>query len=979
MALKDITITGSIGSYPTLSYGQKTYISSTDEQSFPIEQFTGSSGGATPNFNGQYSTTDLFVNITQSWNGSIDTQVGIVDFTHNTQEEFINGEYSGSGIEVTHQRLIDEDCIQLLNVSTIPTNYKPFFYVAINSTPFDPPDPDYVTVIDNFLNINTSPNPGETYILSTSYKIQTSGGGGISTIRKVTHIKVNKLDDSGNDNTLSLQELTSLRILFSDLGVINFPILSITEYPTYYLYSTDETLPSGLLNSADNNVLNYYFSASSLSSPYTFPVNGYVNYFFSSYNVSSPSTINSFNSSTGIYLANNSNNIPITLTASFTVDNSLGVNPIYISFVIASYPPPISTIFPTSFQFITVPANTIQVCEYTSSQVYLQENTEYTPAIILDSNSNTSPVKIYDLQWMFTQSVNPNASSNITILNPYLTKNFEYSDCNVLINNATNLEYDPNFYKVNYDTGLLVPSNQQQILDGTAEFAPVKPYNYSLNAQVLPRYNGVRVIQQNENVWTDGDIAPSKTPSVRTPTTYFAYFTSMQSTSPMLKDKTSIEIKYLLDEFGNIYDSSTDQTAYNNLVLSFERSKKAYASLLSNVATIYSSPQPIRLSGFSYTPILYSFSSSYLGSASYSPQINFQNPQGSSVENAPNYGTNLISLGLFGFSYLTLNFGNNGSYLINSELNPFCYNTSSGGFDSASGYVPTPSSPSLVLNEPYYRFNGLPASKVNIKFSVYTNIQNNTINTQPSVVRLKINRRTAPVGVIASQDFFIPSYYDYNPTKVITLNNYLPSPNEEIYFTIERISGPITSIIQILSFPGNTYQRSIISITSQAIVPPNTGRPFWLTGSSNSTTITSSGQLGQAIYGGFFQQDISNSGMPLIENPSQILIGDEIRFEYDESNTFRVIDVEPGSDPITLSPIQYVTVDSPIPTSPSIDINNFVVRRLQKDTINAVTLDTKLISSIPITNGFLFPEYPSDQILSNLSFIINKLTERNII
>ena len=37
MALQDITITGSIGTYPTLSYGQKMYVSSTDEQSFPIE------------------------------------------------------------------------------------------------------------------------------------------------------------------------------------------------------------------------------------------------------------------------------------------------------------------------------------------------------------------------------------------------------------------------------------------------------------------------------------------------------------------------------------------------------------------------------------------------------------------------------------------------------------------------------------------------------------------------------------------------------------------------------------------------------------------------------------------------------------------------------------------------------------------------------------------------------------------------------
>jgi hypothetical protein len=173
MALKDITITGSIGSYPTLSYGQKTYISSTDEESFPIEHITGSAGGSTPNFNGQYSTTDLFVNITQSWNGSIDTQVGIVDFTHNTQEEFINGEYSGSGIEVTHQRLIGEDCIQLLNVSNVPVNYKPYFYIA--KTPFTlfntSPTSSYNIVINDFLNSNTSPNPGEIYLLSTQYII----------------------------------------------------------------------------------------------------------------------------------------------------------------------------------------------------------------------------------------------------------------------------------------------------------------------------------------------------------------------------------------------------------------------------------------------------------------------------------------------------------------------------------------------------------------------------------------------------------------------------------------------------------------------------------------------------------------------------------------------------------------------------------------------------------------------------------------
>jgi hypothetical protein len=171
MALKDITITGSINSYPTLSYGQKTYIASTDEQSFPIEHITGSAGGATPDFNGQVATTNLFVNITQSWPGSNDTPLGLVDFIHDTEEEFINGEYSGSAIQVADQRLIDEDCIQYLTPSTIPTNFKLYFY----NTPTFPlittgDDSEYLTAKayrDNFLNPNTSPNPGEIYILTT--------------------------------------------------------------------------------------------------------------------------------------------------------------------------------------------------------------------------------------------------------------------------------------------------------------------------------------------------------------------------------------------------------------------------------------------------------------------------------------------------------------------------------------------------------------------------------------------------------------------------------------------------------------------------------------------------------------------------------------------------------------------------------------------------------------------------------------------
>lgn len=162
MSLKDIIITGSIGTYPTLSYGQKEYISSTDEQSFPIEQITGSYAGAWPDFklrnvnstdSASNTTVDLAVNVTQSWNVYENTPVGIVSSVHDTMEEFINGEFSGSNYTVSDGSLTDEDCKQFLTVNTTLINYNIYFYKSTIITP-----------LSNFLNSNTSPNDGEIYI-----------------------------------------------------------------------------------------------------------------------------------------------------------------------------------------------------------------------------------------------------------------------------------------------------------------------------------------------------------------------------------------------------------------------------------------------------------------------------------------------------------------------------------------------------------------------------------------------------------------------------------------------------------------------------------------------------------------------------------------------------------------------------------------------------------------------------------------------
>jgi len=277
MPIKNIIVTASIGSYPSHSYGQKMYISSTDEQSFPIENFEGGNGGSMPdgspgeisktfvitngpnpangsyigcynsNLGGYYTITktagvwtqptwdqtlsgatwqDLFtilnanmyvpysfsissdnvisvvaktsgvlydifnqnlhfdyndqgfitsnsqiltggvdgnknfVFISQSWSGINDTKAGLVPFTHNTQDEFYNGEFSGSALVVSTQSLHLCD-----GVSTVEKNYKYYFYKST------------ITSLANFLNKNTTPPQGNIYIFWDQSPVYQSGEG----------------------------------------------------------------------------------------------------------------------------------------------------------------------------------------------------------------------------------------------------------------------------------------------------------------------------------------------------------------------------------------------------------------------------------------------------------------------------------------------------------------------------------------------------------------------------------------------------------------------------------------------------------------------------------------------------------------------------------------------------------------------------------------------------------------------------------
>ena len=65
--------------------------------------------------------------------------------------------------------------------------------------------------LNNFLDPNTSPDPGEIYIGAGVYSI-----AGAFLTWQTYAIKISTIDNDGNYNTVALQELESFKILFSN-------------------------------------------------------------------------------------------------------------------------------------------------------------------------------------------------------------------------------------------------------------------------------------------------------------------------------------------------------------------------------------------------------------------------------------------------------------------------------------------------------------------------------------------------------------------------------------------------------------------------------------------------------------------------------------------------------------------------------------------------------------------------------------------
>ena len=736
----------------------------------------------------------------------------------------------------------------------------------------------------------------------------------------VKYIKIARKDSQGNDNTLSLQELTNVRFQFSDVvNIVNYEVLNITEYPSYYLYAI-KTL--NVTSSADNNILDYTFYAISAPS-FTVPGGVFANVTASNYTIINDS-LNAFNAISGLYSANNTSNINLQYTASFVVDTTGSQQ-----FIVVLGDPfdPFNNNITGSL--LTTTSGVSQTFTLSGSFTTL-ENNNYCLRFF---NGDIDAFNVSLVGWIFTQSIAPQSSSNLTILEPYLLSDFEYNDCNVLYGNAVGLEYDPNFYKVNYEDGSLIPSNQQQILSQSAELAPVKPYNYSARAQILPRYNGVRVTQQNDNIWTSGDVAPSQTPSVQLLSTYLAYFDWMGGTSYELDDKYAAHIKYLIDENGEVYSPNISSSYYYNLIDNFETSKKVNIVLYSNsggTSNIGSAKNILRAGAIPWGII-----ASQTGSTSYfEPTMSFTNPN---APPPPQYSSTYTT------DVTTLNPGD--------ELRLDFDNTI-----LASLFIDLNNPNDIEVNTS----TNQTTMAVQTQFTLTSTLINpNPPNGNSLTFFVRLQRNTGVWTTIAEQQYF---FTHPNPINVNFTSPYFPINafdkyrvvvyNASGYFSMNAAAGTF-NVLQNL--------QSIIGIVTSS---------YWTTGSSSENILTGSqfGYLYQIPE--IYQQNYPPPNTYFDFLNFKIQSGsDQIRFEGDENQTYLITDVKQVYETL------YLTLNRNISSGTNLD--SFLIRRFHPHP-NFITLDWNG-NGYNGGGGFLISEHTSDNVMKKFDSIIVKLKEKGLI
>jgi hypothetical protein len=776
-------------------------------------------------------------------------------------------------------------------------------------------------------------------------------------------IKIAKVDAFGNNNTLSLQGLDTLVIEFSDLGRVEFTVTSIAEYPSYYLYyvivkqlgNKNSTFPSptalgatgsGFIASGNINLLNYPnvagylngFIGFSNTSPYTYN-NGTGIFTSPSWSVAYTDVIN-FTCSIYTNQADGSASLYTAISSSTGTAGILGSTVITINNCSSSAN--MKTIS-GSIPFRVTSGNNVnfglRLANYYGSGTLFIPTSSVTMSLVSYVTSSTD------------------VNGDLTVLEPYLSEDFIFSDYNVLAGNAVLARENDFYMDVDFATDQIIAVNQNSILNNSATRATVQYSNYTSARQINSRYIGKELTSAKLNEWTQGDISYGKTPNVSNPEVNFVYFNYAGGTSPewgnQNADRTQINIRYIVDQNGNVTKPINDAEGINlgTIQQTFEENLGATLVLDDNdtfgvnLAALNGS-WPIFKSGYKITPIIYTQTASYDNNGNvinygYTSSILFN--QG---EQGPNVTKNNYMLYAAGVDDSII--GTNNTVQTVKFSTPVVIGNSASFSEVTSSYKPTGSLAQLS------------GSGYTLYFQAYIEMKQNA-NT---IVTYALQKSTNNGG----------NWFTIGNTRQVNYNN---TRTGQINYT--EVAATTSSLYRIAAvnssgglFALNLSNNSYFRVTQQP--NPGTGictSPFWSTGSGTPNILLADTSAdGLNNYYGQRQASIERSGFNPIVEDFELQVNDEIRFQGLENLAFVITSVTSSvTGQLTLN------LDRNIPDGTNLDF--FLVRRYVEDPSSIILEVNKPAGAS--SGGVLKPQYISPELTNNLDSIIQNLKNQNLI
>ena len=857
-----------------------------------------------------------------------------------------------------------------------------------------------------------------------------------TTTRPYTYVKINKIDNNGIDNSITLGQATKLNIKYTtelNSSIIG-NILEKTEYPTYWLYKV-QSLGS---DTADNFVKDYKVSAS-ITVPY-YLGNG------------SPHTIDNwdstligtntnlfFNTSSGIFTFNTlTPNTLLNFTCSFTTLGNAGLGQSYPIYFYQSQSNNLTTI--SEVYYSTLGTTNIII----SASLYPLEGDQY--YISLTKPSTGMSVLISNAQLLLTQSIAPITSSNdLVTLEPYITEpNFYNSDNNALLNSINDQRFSTFALDVDYPEGI-TPVNFSLLISGTATPATIPDSNYTSKKSILSKYEGSKSTSQFLNKWTPGDTGTyGKLPTVESLRNAFIIAGWIGGWPPEIDGASAANINYIVREDGTLIKPWSTKNALSDLRQYFTDGERVTISPLQSIVespSIISSQQTyykILRSGYQPQNVLYT----QIGHSppTFTASLSLVDKGNSETSIVEDYQVRVGSDWSSPTPWL-----NNSMTSTFEEVN-FPILLTSGSFakiQTVTNNLRLPSTSGTTTNTRYYVSQSLVNDKVDLTFNFkllwsyqptpenYKWLLANREFRPPPPTSVKVYHQLIRLrGGSETIIYDIPNGIELNsPTTLTegTLNIFYKEVSDSFtvlstnlkkddifYLKAKAVLNPQSSTNQYMFIePGSELNITQNPISNQTISIED----FWISASSLPLTAFSNAfsnaffqtssvppfsfpvSLNQINSGGFagtnvlyttssvfintfnnkfaWGKDIPSSGFNPIETYWSIIPGDEFKFEGKENQRYRVLKagIVSCSGFISAS-VLAVEFDRPLPTSGSLNYDKFSIQRF-------IDFEGQLIFEgfRPTTNGpfLITPEFITPNLNKNIGKILEDFTNKGLL